>query len=338
MDDKIMCPKCFKFNEMQKFCIYCGEKLLDDEQLRLMRENPNAYCLNCARPVKEDQVKCECGYELGDIKCPECGEKNAYANKFCTSCGKKIWTSDVYSYKYVKRLFENHLLNEVMPPSMSHLSVYKRSTNRSVWSNEPAFHYDDTLEKLKSRDLEANENLYEICSRWRLVSPNQCISCLRVYTGVCSCMTPFLTDKKRVDTLQSEKNNYIPPMFDNPALKWTSKNKHVLYLKSLAPAIGESQMEYRERLKWEFAENIYRKEKIKNAMANRKATKPKPPEPATTKRTSKGGYCNINCSHFFEEYIFDHDGDGDYYDEVPEYYCELGHPEIYTRSFCKDFE
>ena len=337
MADEIMCPKCHKLNDIQKFCIFCGERLLNEEQLRLTRENPEPYCLNCARPVKKNQARCDCGYVLGDITCPSCGTENEYINRFCTSCGKKLWTSDVYNYKYNKRHFEDHFLNEAMPTTLRNISVYRRNSNKKLWVNEPAFHFDDTLEKLKVRAAEADENLYEICSRWRLVSPKQCISCLRIYTGVCSCMTPFLTDKKRVDALQSE-NNYDWPKFDNENLKWTSKNKHALYLKSLAPALGESQLEYRERLKWEFAENVYRKDKIKNAMANRKATRPKAPQPATSKTASKGNYCNIDCSHFFEEYIYDLDGDGDYYDEMPEYYCELGHSEIYTRSFCKDFE
>lgn len=38
------------------------------------------------------------------------------------------------------------------------------------------------------------------------------------------------------------------------------------YLDSLAPSMGESQFEYRERLKWEFAENINLKKSIINAI------------------------------------------------------------------------
>ena len=75
-------------------------------------------------------------------------------------------------------------------------------------------------------------------------------------------MTPYLSDEKRIEFLKSEKNNYTEPEFDNEDLKWTSKCKHDKYLSSLAPAIGESQLDYRERLKWDFKETSYHKTRI----------------------------------------------------------------------------
>ena len=53
------------------------------------------YCPNCGKPVKESQTKCKCGYELGEIKCPQCNAYNPYANNFCTSCGITLRSSDV---------------------------------------------------------------------------------------------------------------------------------------------------------------------------------------------------------------------------------------------------
>ena len=108
-------PNCYKRNEIHKFCIYCGHNLLDDDQIRLILENPEPYCLNCGRTVKKGQMSCKCGYELRDVNCPECDTKNTYTNRFCTVCGKKLWTSDVYNYKYPERLFESHLINENTP-------------------------------------------------------------------------------------------------------------------------------------------------------------------------------------------------------------------------------
>ena len=93
MVNEVICPNCHKLNDINKFCIHCGHKLLDDEQIRLFLDNPEAYCLNCGRRVEKGQGSCECGYELKDINCPDCNAKNAYANKFCTVCGKKLGTT-----------------------------------------------------------------------------------------------------------------------------------------------------------------------------------------------------------------------------------------------------
>lgn len=72
MERKIMCPKCSKLNETNRFCIFCGEKLpLVDIQISLMKENPQSTCLNCGRPVEKGQLECECGYVFSEIPCPE---------------------------------------------------------------------------------------------------------------------------------------------------------------------------------------------------------------------------------------------------------------------------
>ncbi|WP_458453893.1 hypothetical protein [Methanobrevibacter sp.] len=51
--------RCHKTNDIHKFCVHCGEKLLDDMQLKLIKDNSAPYCLNCGRPVKKGQLRCE---------------------------------------------------------------------------------------------------------------------------------------------------------------------------------------------------------------------------------------------------------------------------------------
>lgn len=350
MVDKIRCPSCYKLNDIQKFCIYCGKELLiSDEQIKLMKNTSKPYCLNCGRPVEIGQTKCECGYEFADINCPECNTKNAYTNRFCTSCGEKLWKSDVNSYEYTKRLFEHHLLKETLPYELRNISVYKRSTNRLSWFDENTFNYNDnnenwqlkvSLERLNSEDLNVDKNLYEICSRWMIVSPNYCISCFRIMSKTCDCMSTVLTNKKRIELLKTGKNYYTEPKFDIEELKWTSKNKHVTYLGSLAPAIGESQLEYRERLKWDFAANLDRKERIRNAVNNINNTiKQRNSKPLTSNTNSKGNYCSLSCRHCYEEFLDSGGGIvGDFTsDGYVEYYCRLGH-QISYGSFCEYYE
>lgn len=346
MEDEIVCPKCHKRNDIHKFCIYCGHKLLDDNQIRLILDNPEPYCLNCGRPVKKGQAKCECGYEFRDINCPECNSKNSYTNRFCITCGKKLWTSNVYDYKYPKRLFEKHLFKEVLPYSLRNTSLYQRT------KMDFTLLYIDGLESAKSK---IDECLCEIGSRWKVVSPNYCINCINIIKpDECSCIkcgSISFADKKRVECLQTE-NRYVEPKFDNVGLKWTVKFSNG-YLGSLAPAIGESQFEYRERLKWEFAENNYHKTDIIRAIdrkredEERKKRDEKRRKQAEERRRIEeeyirqfgGGYCSSSCSNCVEELLDSHGAVvGNYTDGgMYEHYCDLGHS-ISWGKFCKDYK
>ena len=355
MVDKIMCTACHKLNEVHKFCVFCGHKLLDDEQIELILDNPDPYCLNCGRSVKKNQTNCECGYEFGDINCPDCNAKNSYANRFCTSCGKKLWTSDVYYYKYPKRLFENHLLNEVLPVALRNTSLNKR-LKKGIGKNPLSYGGGaNTIPNLQSEDLKIDKYLSEICSRWKIVSPNYCINCLGIIKpDECSCTkcgSRFSADKLRIESIQT-KEKYIKPSFHDVELKWAPKYSED-YLNSLAPAIGESQFEYRERLKWEFAENNNLKIIIRNAIDTIKRENERKKQQEEYKKQQEerrkrekeyirqygGGYCDIGCQYFYEEFLDSRGGIvGDFDSEgYVEYYCSLGHT-VSFGSFCKDYK
>jgi hypothetical protein len=269
MADKIRCPHCLKMNEMQKLCAYCGKQMFDDNRSELMLVNPDPYCLNCGRSVEENQAKCDCGYELGDVICPECGVKNEYANRFCTDCGKKLWRADVDTWGYDESLFKSQTFIQTVLPSLHNTSLYGRCKSNPGLS----FPRDDERiggveDKLRRDVLRMDKYLSEIASRWKIVSPNYCLSCLGIMRSddySCAKCGFFSGDKKRVKHLRKTLNNYSKPVFDIPELKWTSiYSEH--FLGCLAPSIGESQFEYRERLKWEFAEVSYHKMKMQNAL------------------------------------------------------------------------
>lgn len=347
MVNEVICPNCHKLNNINKFCIYCGHKLLDDDQISLFLDNPEAYCLNCGRTVEKGQKSCECGYELKDINCPDCNAKNAYANRFCTVCGKKLWTSYVYHYKYPERLFEEHLFRERLPNQLKNTSLEKRA-QRGIGKNFSEYLSFNLAGKPKS----VERNLSEICSKWKIVSPNCCISCHGIVKpdeySCPKCQTTF--DKSRVEELKAQK--YVKPAFTDEELKWTPKSSQG-YLASLSPAIGESLFEYRERLKWEFAENNKLKKIIRYAIElenEEKERKRKFEEQIRQIKEQKkremeyirqygGGYCGFGCRHYFEEYFDSHGGIiGDIDNEgYVEYNCNLGH-EIYNGKFCKDFQ
>lgn len=349
-----MCPSCHKLNDIHKFCVYCGKELpIDIDEIKLMNDNPEPYCINCGRPVEKDKTKCECGYEFADIKCPKCNAKNAYANRFCTSCGKKLWTSDVNHYKYPKRLFEHHFLNETLPYELRNTSLYKRA-QKGIGKNPLEGIVHNSIEDFQSEILKADNNLNEVCSRWKVVSPDYCINCLSIIKkdeySCPNCGFGHLGDKKRVELLKSD--NYVEPVFDDVELKWISK-RNGLYLGSLAPAVGESQLEYRERLKWEFAENNNLKASIINAIGRkRKEEERKRLEEELRRQYEErkkqeeeyirqfgGGYCGPSCVYYYEEFLDSRGGIVGYFDSegYVEYYCSLGHF-VSHGSFCKDYK
>ena len=267
MEDQIMCPECRKLNDPHKFCIFCGNKLpVSDAELELMKENPGPTCLNCGRPVEKGQIECECGYEFSDINCPKCNKENPYTNRFCTSCGKKLWTSSISKYKYDEAFFEKHLVfKKRLPYSLQYTSLYRR-VEEDI--KNPLGYMSsanvNTLQAIKLRIDEIDEHIYEICERWKVVSPNYCIDTLQLMDpniSECEICRFSFGDKKRDKSAQTS-DRYTKPVFDMPKFKWASKSKG-LYLLSLTPAIGESQLEYRERLKWEFRENKIIIEKLK---------------------------------------------------------------------------
>ena len=337
MMDKIICPHCGKTNKIHKFCVFCGEKLpIGDDQIRLMTGKPEASCLNCGRPVKKGQAKCECGYEFSDIKCPECEAMNKYTNRFCTSCSEKLWKSNVYDYKYDESLFEPHLFEKRLPHPLRNISVFKRYKSICKPSYGDILGMKDlTIKELKAADLKVDNALCEICSRWKVVSPNYCINCFGIIKPdeyACpKCGSDFSGDKKRVEYIKNTKK-YVKPVFDIAELKLSIKfTDH--YLGSLAPSIGESQFEYRERLKWEFAENIIYKSNLKKAIDI--ALAPKPVVETYIPEVNDGGYCDYHCRYYYEEYV-DEDG-GPVAEATGQvfYRCELGHT---TGGFCEYYE
>ncbi len=336
MVDKIFCPICNKTNDLNKFCIYCGHKLLGDNQTRLIHDSPEPLCLNCGRPFSEDQVKCECGFEFADIICPECGTKNSYKNRFCTRCGERLWTFRVYDYKYTESLFEDPFSRKRLPYALRNTSLNTRVRKGIgkcpefwIWRTQAS-----TVDDLKSEIRKVDGYLREICSRWKVISPDYCINCLYVIKSdeysCAKCGLGFMADKKRVESLQS-KNSYIEPEFEDEDAKWTPKYSGK-YMQSLAPAPGESQFEYRERLKWEYVENGQVKKSIKEIInnLNEEKTSKAPPKQVIG---DDGWYCSYNCKYYLEYYEGDQmDADHDFS------YCALGNTEIYNRNFCKDYE
>ena len=172
-------------------------------------------------------------------------------------------------YTYNNRLFEEHLFNESLPSAFRNTSLHRRAKNGICKKplSDIGGHDVEEVEIIDIKNRKMDEYLTEIASRWNIVSPRYCIGCLEIVEEneyLCSKCGASLGDVERIRELKA-KGNYIEPQFDNLDMKWTSKI-HETYLNSLAPSIGEFQLEYRERLKWEFAEINYIKLGLKNMM------------------------------------------------------------------------
>ena len=378
MEDKIFCPRCHKRNDIQKFCIYCGHKMLDDEQIKLMTDNPEPYCLNCGRHVGKGQANCECGYEFRIIDCPKCNSKNSYTNRFCTTCGKKLWTSDVCGIHYGKIKFP--LIGDRFPHELRNTIMHSRYKRKSINFPGDIHKIGTDVKQLQSNKSIMDNHLNEIISRWKIVSPNYCINCLSIIKPeeyLCKDCGDVIDEKKLVDCFKNKKplpvfdkvelkdekrvdylknKKYVRPVFDIVELKWNSKFTEY-YLDSLSPTIGESQFEYRERLKWEFVENKslkstiqYQiackiKEEERNIAYERQKAERKRQEEERRKweeeyiRQYGGGYCSSSCIYYYEEIITQDGISADYTEDLcgVDHCCSLGHC-VSEGSFCKDYE
>jgi predicted amidophosphoribosyltransferase len=254
----IECPQCSDFFSfisphfiINHDCPHCASEFDFDSK--------ESYCLNCGRPVRDGQMKCECGYEFVDMKCPNCRTFNPYTYNFCTSCGKKLMSHD--------------LKFQLKPPR----GCYSGNTDRLILdidfikkeSLKDPYRIDNKVyaDVLRSEYLKHDKIISEISSRWWIVSPFNCKVCRRKidpFEGNCAaCSVTHHSDvyDNRVKELKTVKGNYAetersPAELSN--LKWTYKLEGADlndYLNSLAPKIGESQLEYRKRLIKEYGEN-----------------------------------------------------------------------------------
>lgn len=335
----LRCPNCQKENNIQKFCVYCGHELLTDHQFKLLTESTNPYCLNCGRPVKKGQCECECGYKFEDIHCPECNSINEYAYTFCISCGSKLWTHDITFYHYfVQKDFE---YKNTPNGLLYHKELHKSKISKTSLKNLK-------LETLEYDILKLEEHLCEIGSRWKIIAPDYCIMCMNFIDQTeysCEKLDYAFADKKRVDFIKTAK--YIKPRFDDDKLKLTSINSRN-YLSSLSPAFGESQMEYRERLRWQFEQNYDFKLNIIEEIDRRKKEEIKLKKQQEKRRQEAeyirlygGGYCSSSCRYYdYRREYYDKHGvkNRDSWDSYEdEEYCDLGHS-FHSGRFCKDYK
>lgn len=214
------------------------------------------YCLNCGRPVAIGQIRCECGYEFADVKCPHCATANEYANNYCTFCGKRFWNclTAFPDLLAIGCKFED---GTVLDTDFIKKELVKTPHQINGEINAGV---------LRSNNVLHDMIISEICSRWWIVSPSNCISCkseiepLKNVCPQCS-IAHYDANDKNVCELKSMNDNYVETKRDINALSKLKWNYRLLdddldnYFYSLAPAIGESQYAYRQRLFKEYGEN-----------------------------------------------------------------------------------
>ncbi len=228
----------------------------DEGEIELISDTSNPHCLNCGRPAETGQTRCECGYEFADFECPHCGERNEYTNRFCTSCGKGLWQSHATFPEVAPRgcRFDDGMILD--------MDFLKKELVKTPHQEDGEI----TAGVLRLQHAPLDKLIDEICSRWWIVSPANCISCkseLDPLENVCpKCnILHYDSQDKGVMELKTMRDNYVKTERDAnelSRLKWTYKLSDTDvgdYFLSLAPEIGESQSEYRKRLFKEYGEN-----------------------------------------------------------------------------------
>ncbi len=254
----VKCPECsdyFSFISPHFMktheCPHCSNKF----EFEVIEE---IYCLNCGRPFKEGQSKCECGYEFADVKCPKCGTYNEYTDNYCTSCGNVL-----RNYNTPVRHINPRGCYTRDNQIFLDMDSLKKELFKNPYKINDEIHSSVLLEEYSKND----KIIDEICSRWWIVSPFNCKRCQsKVEPLQDNCQKCNITHhcgvyEDRVRELKTVKNNYVEAKKDIAGLsnfKWTYKpdeSDEVDFFNSLAPVIGESHVQYRQRLLKEYGEN-----------------------------------------------------------------------------------
>lgn len=260
-----MCPHChheFDFESGGRYCPNCeeavgvGQKICGCGYELDFVSTDKIYCLNCGRPVSNVQLKCDCGYELADIPCLKCFSINPYTNSHCTSCGSPLQSSEVeFPDKAPKgSLYQDNRL-------VLDFDFLKSQALKNPY-DENGMVYTETLRRENSK---YERIIDEISARWWITSPFNCKSCkskidpFKDSCSKCNIMHYPLGCENRIRELKTSRNYYVEPGRSDElsALKWSyklSENDLKDYMNSLAPRIGESQLNYRYRLFNEFWE------------------------------------------------------------------------------------
>lgn len=262
------CPHCshkFDFaSDKNRYCPNCEEAVAEGQNICKCGYEldfisvEKSYCLNCGRPLSDGEVKCECGYELADIRCPKCSSINHQTNNCCTSCGNHLQSSDVVFRDNAPKgcVYQDKKL-------VLDFDFLKSQASKNPYEEKGKV-YTKTLKSEYSR---YERIIDEISARWWITSPFNCKSCkgkIAPFDGAClKCNITHYTSsfEKRIRELKTSRNTYIKTQKSTDELsqlKWSyklSESDFNDYLNSLAPAIGESQLTYRQRLFNEFWEN-----------------------------------------------------------------------------------
>lgn len=104
--------------------------------------------------------------------------------------------------------------------------------------------------------------------------------------------------------------------------------------------VNQLIIEYKTKMEEEKA-RIAKEEENKKEMEKARIAREKAMTTNEIKRNgiNNGGYCDLSCRHFYEEFLDSGGGiTGDYTDDgMVEYYCSLGHSIVYG-NFCEDYE
>ena len=350
----VKCPECSDFFSfisphfiINRSCPHCSFEF----NLNVPKD---VYCLNCGRPVMENQVKCVCGYEFSEVKCSNCGSTNPFINKYCISCSENL-KNPIFHFPSTKPIGCDY------KHGRPQLLIDNKFLKMESGKNPYAINGEIYAKTLRDEYLKTSQILDEIRLRWWIVSPESCKSCggkispLKDRCPVCDISHNEGIDEIRVRNLKFSANNYVKPPINSTLMsraKWNymPPNWNLSdYITSLAPQIGESLVNYRLRLFKEYGENCAISELIKMVWNNyfsefcincgEEISPHEPQCPSCGMQRDIGGYCDIDCYYCFEEIIDPEEGIvGGYTDNsYSEYHCSLGHS-IFWGRYCKDYE
>lgn len=262
--------------------------------------------------------------------CINCGTKLGKDDNYCINCGTKIDKSDIgydthftsvsdsrekekakkelkrvvggilYNNTFSHKLIENGLDIVRTRDAIKH-QVEKEIESGQITSGGVEFRVNQLIQEHKiKKDKEKEEEKKKLKMIDEIFESEE----------IKSKITEYKIGQKNVTTIKDRLKN-----------KLINKKENM------------SEAEIKFFIKTEFEQVRIEQNKariIREEMNRKKMEKP---------QRTNGGYCSLNCRHYYEE-LFDSRGGivGDYDDDgYVEYYCNLGHPISHGR-FCEDYE
>ena len=270
--------------------------------------------------------------------CTNCGAKLRKEDNFCSNCGAKVNRTNIEQNNHLSKSdrMEKEQAKKELKKIVGGILFPNKTFSNELFRNGLSSLIDGKAIRLQ---VEKEIDSGQIKSGGVEFRVNQLI---QEYKLEKEKEKAKIAEKKEEE---KKKLKMIDEIFESEEIKSEIRENNIdqIYVNAIKDSLKKKIINERENM-IESEIKFFIKTRLKKvSREQRKARLLKEIEMRNKKiektKTTNGGYCSINCRHYYEEFL-DSEGaiTGDYDSEgYVEYYCHLGHP-ILDGYFCEDYE